>query len=92
MYHIGATSAPPNEERKIMAINIVRVSGTVGTSQVIAVVTNKKINDVCEILNKWAVANFGEYASVEYIESYQVPTISLTDLNVDRLLCLDELI
>ncbi|CAA7332805.1 hypothetical protein [Escherichia phage vB_EcoM_DE16] len=75
-----------------MAINIVRVSGTVGTSQVIAVVTNKKINDVCEILNKWAVANFGEYASVEYIESYQVPTISLTDLNVDRLLCLDELI
>lgn len=75
-----------------MAINIVRVSGTVGTSQVIAVVTNKKINDVCEILNKWAVANFGEYVSVEYIESYQVPTISLTDLNVDRLLCLDELI
>lgn len=75
-----------------MAINIVRVSGTVGTSQVIAVVTNKKINDVCEILNKWAVVNFGEYASVEYIESYQVPTISLTDLNVDRLLCLDELI
>ncbi|AVZ45491.1 hypothetical protein [Escherichia phage phiWec190] len=75
-----------------MAINIVRVSGTVGTSQVIAVVTNKKINDVCEILNKWAIANFGEYASVEYIESYQVPTISLTDLNVDRLLCLDELI
>lgn len=74
-----------------MAINIVRVSGTVGTSQVIAVVTNKKINDVCEILNKWAIANFGEYASVEYIESYQVPTISLTDLNVDRLLCLDEL-
>ncbi|AWY08222.1 hypothetical protein HOT48_gp207 [Klebsiella phage ZCKP1] len=75
-----------------MAINIVRVSGTVGTSQVIAVVTNKKINDVCEILNKWAIANFGKYASVEYIESYQVPTISLTDLNVDRLLCLDELI
>ncbi|QBQ80410.1 hypothetical protein HOV53_gp158 [Escherichia phage vB_EcoM_Schickermooser] len=75
-----------------MAINIVRVSGTVGTSQVVAVVTNKKINDVCEILNKWAIANFGEYASVEYIESYQVPTISLTDLNVDRLLCLDELI
>ncbi len=75
-----------------MAINIVRVSGTVGSSQVVAVVTNKKINDVCEILNKWAVANFGEYASVEYIESYQVPTISLTDLNVDRLLCLDELI
>ena len=75
-----------------MAINIVRVSGTVGTSQVIAVVTNKKINDVCEILNKWAIANFGEYASVEYIESYQVPTICLTDLNVDRLLCLDELI
>ena len=75
-----------------MAINIVRVSGTVGTSQVIAVVTNKKINDVCEILNKWTIANFGEYASVEYIESYQVPTISLTDLNVDRLLCLDELI
>lgn len=75
-----------------MAINIVRVSGTVGTSQVIAVVTNKKINDVCEILNKWAIANFGEYASVEYIECYQVPTISLTDLNVDRLLCLDELI
>ena len=75
-----------------MAINIVRVSGTVGTSQVIAVVTNKKINDVCEILNKWAIANFGEYASVEYIEAYQVPTISLTDLNVDRLLCLDELI
>lgn len=74
-----------------MAINIVRVSGTVGTSQVIAVVTNKKINDVCEILNKWAIANFGEYASVEYIKSYQVPTISLTDLNVDRLLCLDEL-
>lgn len=75
-----------------MAINIVRVSGTVGSSQVVAVVTNKKINDVCEILNKWAVANFGEYASVEYIESYRVPTISLTDLNVDRLLCLDELI
>lgn len=75
-----------------MAINIVRVSGTVGTSQVIAVVTSKKINDVCEILNKWAIANFGEYASVEYIEAYQVPTISLTDLNVDRLLCLDELI
>ncbi|EPU2171220.1 hypothetical protein ACVVGU_000084 [Shigella sonnei] len=75
-----------------MAINIVRVSGTVGSSQVVAVVTNKKINDVCEILNKWAIANFGEYASVEYIESYQVPTISLTDLNVDRLLCLDELI
>lgn len=75
-----------------MAINIVRVSGTVGTSQVVAVVTNKKINDVCESLNKWAIANFGEYASVEYIESYQVPTISLTDLNVDRLLCLDELI
>ena len=75
-----------------MAINIVRVSGTVGTSQVVAVVTNKKINDICEILNKWAIANFGEYASVEYIESYQVPTISLTDLNVDRLLCLDELI
>ncbi|WLW41312.1 hypothetical protein LJIJOHLM_00020 [Escherichia phage KKP 3954] len=75
-----------------MAINIVRVSGTVGYSQVVAVVTNKKINDVCEILNNWAVANFGEYASVEYIESYQVPTISLTDLNVDRLLCLDELI
>lgn len=74
-----------------MAINIVRVSGTVGSSQVVAVVTNKKINDVCEILNKWAVANFGEYASVEYIESYQVPTISLTDLNVDRLLCLDQL-
>lgn len=75
-----------------MAINIVRVSGTVGSSQVVAVVTNKKINDVCEILNKWAIANFGEYTSVEYIESYQVPTISLTDLNVDRLLCLDELI
>ena len=75
-----------------MAINIVRVSGTVGSSQVVAVVTNKKINDVCEILNKWAIANFGEYASVEYIESYQVPTISLTDLNVYRLLCLDELI
>lgn len=75
-----------------MAINIVRVSGTVGSSQVVAVITNKKINDVCEILNKWAIANFGEYASVEYIESYQVPTISLTDLNVDRLLCLDELI
>lgn len=48
-----------------MAINIVRVSGTVGSSQVVAVVTNKKINDVCEILNKWAIANFGEYASVE---------------------------
>lgn len=75
-----------------MAINIVRVSGTVGSYQVVAVVTNKKIKDVCEILNKWAIANFGEYASVEYIESYQVPTISLTDLNVDRLLCLDELI
>lgn len=75
-----------------MAILIVRVSGTVGNSQVIAVVTSKEINKSSEILNKWAVANFGQWSSVEYIESYQVPTISLTDLNVDRLLCLDELI
>ncbi|UVF09998.1 hypothetical protein [Escherichia phage pEC-M2929-1AR.1] len=42
-------------------------------------------------MNSWAVANFGQWSSVEYIESYQVPTISLTDLNVDRLLCLDQL-
>lgn len=84
---------PPHiKEIKIMAILIVRVSGTVGNSQVVAVVTSKNINEASNVLNRWAVANFGEWSSVEYIESYQVPTISLTDLNVDRLLCLDELI
>lgn len=84
---------PPHiKEIKIMAILIVRVSGTVGNSQVLAVVTSKNINEASNVLNKWAVANFGEWTSVEYLESYQVPTISLTDLNVDRLLCLDELI
>lgn len=75
-----------------MAIVIVRVSGTVGISQVVAVITEKKGDDLHSSLNSWAVANFGQWSSVEYIEAYQVPTISLTDLNVDRLLCLDELI
>ena len=74
-----------------MAIIITNVSGTTGTSSTVAVLTNKKGAELHFAMDKWAVNEFGQYASVEYIETYQVPTISLTDLGVDRILCLDEL-
>lgn len=74
-----------------MAIIITRVSGTTGTSSTVAVITNKKGAELHSAMDTWAVNEFGQWASVAYIETYQVPTISLTDLGVDRILCLDEL-
>ncbi|AIT14169.1 hypothetical protein PBI_121Q_279 [Escherichia phage 121Q] len=74
-----------------MAIIITYVSGTTGTSSTVAVLTNKKGAELHSAMNTWAVNEFGQWASVEYIETYQVPSISLTDLGVDRILCLDEL-
>lgn len=74
-----------------MAIIITNVSGTTGTSSTVAVLTNKKGADLHSAMNTWAVNEFGQYASVAYVETYQVPSISLTDLGVDRILCLDEL-
>lgn len=74
-----------------MAIVITRVSGTTGNEQVIAVITNKKGAELHFAMDTWAVNEFGQWASVAYVETYQVPSISLTDLGVDRILCLDEL-
>lgn len=74
-----------------MAIVITRVSGTTGNSSTVAVITNKKGAELHSAMNTWAVNEFGQWASVAYVETYQVPTISLTDLGVDRILCLDEL-
>lgn len=74
-----------------MAIIITRVSGTTGNEQVVAVITNKAGAELQNAMNTWAVNDFGQWASVAYIETYQVPTISLTDLGVERILCLDEL-
>lgn len=74
-----------------MAIIITNVSGTTGTSSTVAVLTNKKGSELHSAMNTWAVNEFGQYASVAYVETYEVPTISLTDLGVDRILCLDEL-
>ncbi|WP_334274954.1 hypothetical protein [Escherichia coli] len=74
-----------------MAIIITYVSGTTCTSSTVAVLTNKKGAELHSAMNTWAVNEFGQWASVEYIETYQVPSISLTDLGVDRILCLDEL-
>lgn len=74
-----------------MAIVITYVTGTTGTSSTVAVITNKKGAELHFAMNTWAVNEFGQWASVAYVETYQVPTISLTDLGVDRILCLDEL-
>ncbi|MED6699276.1 hypothetical protein VWH97_06050 [Escherichia coli O157] len=74
-----------------MAIVITRVTGTTGNSSTVAVITNKKGAELHFAMDTWAVNEFGQWASVEYIESYQVPSISLTDLGVERILCLDEL-
>lgn len=74
-----------------MAIVITRITGTVSNPVVVAIITNQDMDSLHSKLNSWVENNFGQWASIEYIESYQVPTISLTDLNVDRLLCLDEL-
>lgn len=74
-----------------MAIVITYVTGTTGNSSTVAVITNKKGEELHSAMNTWAVNEFGQWASVAYVETYQVPTISLTDLGVDRILCLDEL-
>lgn len=74
-----------------MAIIITYVSGTTGTASTVAVITNKKGAELHFAMDNWAVKEFGPWASVAYIETYQVPSISLTDLGVDRILCLDEL-
>ncbi|EOR9074061.1 hypothetical protein FOI42_RS03005 [Escherichia coli] len=74
-----------------MAIVITRVTGTTGNSSTVAVITNKKGAELHFAMYNWSVDEFGQYASVEYIETYQVPSISLTDLGVERILCLDEL-
>lgn len=74
-----------------MAIIITRVSGTVGKPVVVAVITNQEQKNFHTPLNVWVEKEFGQWATIEYLETYQIPTISLTDLNVDRILCLDEL-
>ncbi len=74
-----------------MAIVITRVSGTTGNSSTVAVITNKKGAELHFAMYNWAAGEFGQWADVAYIETYQVPSISLTDLGVDRILCLDEL-
>ena len=74
-----------------MAIVITYVTGTTGTSSTVAVIPNHKGAELHTAMHTWAVNEFGQWASVAYIETYQVPTISLTDLGVDRILCLDEL-
>ncbi|AXC38956.1 UNVERIFIED_ORG: hypothetical protein [Escherichia phage CMSTMSU] len=68
-----------------MAIIITRVSGTTGNEQVVAVITNKEGVELQNAMNT-AVNEFGQWASVAYIETYQVPSISLTDLGVERIL------
>jgi YebC/PmpR family DNA-binding regulatory protein len=55
------------------------------------IIINKEGAELQNAMNTWAVNEFGQWASVAYIETYQVPSISLTDLGVERILCLDEL-
>lgn len=72
-----------------MSFIIARVSGTVGQPVTVAVITTHEKNVVQTNMMKWAVGNFGEWASVQYIETYHVNTISVTDLEIDRLFDLD---
>ncbi len=73
-----------------MSFIIARVSGTVGASVTIAVITEMEQKDVHTPLNVWVEDNFGMYATIEYLETYHVATISTTDLNIQRLLNLDD--
>lgn len=74
-----------------MSFIIARVSGTVGSPVTIAVLTQKEQKDVHTPLNVWVENEFGKWATIEYLETYAVPTISVTDLNIERLLDLDNL-
>jgi len=75
-----------------MSIIITKVTGTVGKPVTVAVITSQRIEKIHTPLNVWVENEFGQYATIEYIETYHLNSISVTDLNIDRLLNLDELI
>jgi citrate lyase gamma subunit len=73
-----------------MSIIIVRVSGTVGNSEIVAVVTNTPIEDVHTQINSFAEDQYGQWASVEYLETFQAPSAKPA-YNIDRVVLIDEL-
>lgn len=68
-----------------MSFIITRVSGTVGNPVTVCVITNLENDAVHAPLMEWVKKEFGQWASVEYLETYHVSTISTTDLDIDRL-------
>lgn len=73
-------------------IYIVKVSPTVGKSEMVAVITNKEKN-IHTPLNVWVEDNFGQFSTLEYIEQFAVADCNVqVQPPVTRILCLDELL
>lgn len=73
-----------------MSFFITRVTGTVGSSVVVAVISSKEAKEIHTPLNVWVEKEFGKYATIEYLETYHASTISTTDLEIGRMLDLDD--
>jgi hypothetical protein len=73
-----------------MSIIIAKVSGTTCNPVTVAFVTNLDKELLHTVANSWAVDNFGQWASVQYCETYQVSSISTTDMDIQRIVNLDD--
>lgn len=74
-----------------MSFIIAKVSGTVSNPVTVAFITTNLDKELIHtVANAWAEYQFGQWASVQYLETYHVASISTTDLNIQRLVNLDE--
>lgn len=73
-----------------MAMIITKITNTVGTSFVVAFMTNQSVDDIHCTVNNFAENNFGQWSSVEYMETVQVAAFKISK-HVDYIVALDEL-
>ena len=68
-------------------IYIIKVSPTVGKSEVVAVITSLEAKNLHTPFNVWVEDNFGQFSTAEYIEQSAVADTG--KIKVDRILDFD---